>query len=424
MPKILLDWKNDSAPLEVVRHLRSAGHEAFLAGGCVRDLLLGLAPKDHDIATSATPDQVRAVFKRTIPVQTELGVTMVLWGDARLEVTTYRTEGTYLDGRRPSSIGPADARLDVQRRDFTINGLLLDPETGEVHDHVGGVADLHAGILRCIRDARERFEEDHLRILRAVRFAVRFSLRIEDATWKAMTELSAKTAGLSGERIHEELSKMDSQGSFAAAMDLLTDSGIVRALSPQLDLALSDAASRDRLRQILSTRTENVGGAWVALLGLPLCRWWNEPASPGKTETVTSAQEALLERLRCSRSESDSASFAWTRWPLCWVNPPPPPSRQAPLVRDKSWPVLRHVLDRHSRAFPDDWSPITHLTRLAETIPRSVPPLGKEFLAAGIPKGPALGEAIREADRLNLDEGHSLDAALVTRIAETILGRT
>jgi len=424
MPNILLDWTNDPAPLEVVRQLRAAGHEAFLAGGCVRDLLLGLSPKDHDIATSATPDQVRAVFKRTIPVQTELGVTMVLWGDARLEVTTYRTEGPYLDGRRPSNVGPADAKLDVQRRDFTINGLLLDPLTGEVHDHVGGVDDLRAGVLRCIRDARERFEEDHLRILRAVRFAVRFSLRIDPATWDAMVELSAKTAGLSGERIHEELAKMESQGSFATAVELLTDSGVLRALNPELDTALASGRSRGRLRQILSAPTESVAGTWVALLGLPLCPWWNEPTSVGVSGIVTPAQEALLERLRCSRAEVDAATFAWTRWPLCWQNPPPPPSRQAALVRDRSWPTLRHALQRHTQAFPSGWSPLPHLSDLAERIPKSVPALGREFLAAGIPKGPALGDAIREADRLNLDEGHPLDAALVTRVAETILGRT
>jgi hypothetical protein len=424
MPKILLDWINDPAPLEVVRRLRSDGHEAYLAGGCVRDMVLGLSPKDHDIATSATPQQVSATFKRTIPVQTELGVTMVLWGDSRLEVTTYRTEGAYLDGRRPSSVGPADAKLDVQRRDFTINGLLLDPETGEIHDHVGGLEDLHAGVLRCIRDANERFEEDHLRILRAVRFAVRFSLRIDPATWDAMCGLSAKTAGLSGERIHEELAKMDAQGSFAAAVDLLTDSGVLRALSPELDGALARSDSRERLRRILSSSTENVAGTWLAFLGLPLCPWWNDPTSNGPAGAITPAQEALLERLRCSRSESDGASFAWTRWPLCWEEPPPRPSRQASLVRDKSWPTLCAVLDSHTRAFPEDWSPLPHLTDLAERIPKSVPPLGKEFLAAGIPKGPTLGEAIREADRLNLDEGLPLDEALVTRIAETILGRT
>lgn len=420
MAKILLDWTQNSAPLDVVRALREAGHEAFLAGGCVRDLLLGLSPKDHDIATSATPDQVKAAFRRTVPVQPELGVTMVLLGDERLEVTTYRSEGAYLDGRRPSNVGPADAKLDVQRRDFTINGLLLDPETGEVHDHVGGVQDLRDGILRCIRDARERFEEDHLRILRAVRFAVRFGFSIEPATWEAMQDLSDRVATLSGERIHEELDKMEAQGSFGKAFELLLDSGAIRALDVRLHDRLRDPVSRERLARLLAG-PRRVPGSWVALLAMPLCDWWATPLDFGKPTPIHPAQKSWLERLRCSRLESEAAMFVWSRWPLCWESPVPPPSHRAPLVRDRSWPAMADALERFRTVFPGQASPLEHLEPLARTIPKSLPALGLEFQAAGVPKGPRLGDAIREADRLHLDEGLPLDADLVSRVAKTIL---
>lgn len=420
MAKILLDWTQNSAPRDVVRTLREAGHEAFLAGGCVRDLLLGHLPKDHDIATSATPDQVKAAFRRTIPVQPELGVTMVLWGDERLEVTTYRSEGAYLDGRRPSNVGPADAKLDVQRRDFTINGLLLDPETGEVHDHVGGVQDLQDGILRCIRDARERFEEDHLRILRAVRFAVRFGFAIERGTWEAMRELSHRVATLSGERIHEELDKMESQGSFQTAFGLLLDSGVVRALDAELDARLQEPACRERMARLLA-EPRRVAGSWVTLLAMPLCAWWTSPRAFGDPSPIHPAQKSWLERLRCSRLESEASMFVWSRWPLCWESPTAPPSRFAPLVRDRSWSAMADALERFRAVFPDQESPLEHLEHLARTIPKSLPALGVEFQAAGVPKGPRLGEAIREADRLHLDEGLPLDADLVSRVAKTIL---
>lgn len=424
MTKLLLDWTRTPAPLEVVRTLRRAGHVAYLAGGCVRDLRLGLVPKDHDVATSATPEQVRSAFRRTIPVQTELGVTMVLWEDERIEVTTFRSEGEYLDGRRPSEVGPADARLDVQRRDFTINGLLLDPETGEIIDHVGGLDDLEAGVLRCIREPADRFEEDHLRILRAVRFAVRFDLAIEARTWAAMCERSPRTAKLSGERVQEELTKMEAQGRLSKSVGMLLDCGVLGALSSALAEALEGQDARDRLLALLEAPLEALPGSWVTALGLPLCPWWNTPDQAGPSVSPHAAQLEWLERLRCSRAQTDGSLFAWTRWPTCWERPVPLPSRQAPLVRDRSWPLLAHLLERFRASQPGAWSPLPHLTELAARIPKSVPALGQAFLEAGIPKGPSLGEAIREADRLNLDQGLPLDAALVSRVAETILGRS
>lgn len=419
---ISLDWQSDDAPLQVVRTLRQAGHEAWLAGGCVRDLLLGRVPKDHDVATSATPEQVKAAFRRTVPVQPELGVTMVLWNDARLEVTTFRTEGPYLDGRRPTHVGPTDARGDVQRRDFTINGLLLDPESGEVVDHVGGIADLRAGLLRCIGQPRDRFGEDHLRILRAVRFAVRFDLRIDPETWKAMGELASHLPRLSGERLRDELDRMFSQAPFARCLDLLLDSGALAALLPDLDEALARPEARRRLHAVCGRIPANTPGLWIGLLGSPLSPWWDAPWAPGERAPVHPGQERLLALLKASRAEMEGARFLWKSWPEAWIPPPRLPSRMAPLVRDRSYPCLQGALEQIETALEPPWSAAAALGDEASRIPAAPPPLGEAFQELGVPRGPRLGDAIRLLDRRMLDESRPADESLLREVALTILG--
>ncbi|HPN10255.1 MAG TPA: hypothetical protein PLU95_13175, partial [Syntrophales bacterium] len=161
--------KRDGA-VSIARALRGAGHEAFFVGGCVRDLLRGETPDDYDIVTSARPEQVMAVFPRTYPVGAAFGVVLVREGEHAYEVAAYRKEADYEDGRHPSRVSFVGAREDVCRRDFTVNGLLMDPETGEIVDYVGGRADLEKGLIRTIGAPEERFAEDHLRMLRAVRF--------------------------------------------------------------------------------------------------------------------------------------------------------------------------------------------------------------------------------------------------------------
>src|SRR4051794_31850390 len=173
-PMANIDPRRDFA-VQVVRGLRDAGFEALWAGGCVRDLLLGLAPSDYDVATAATPEQVMGLFRnRTIPVGAEFGVVRVRGASGEgdeVEVATFRSDGAYLDGRRPESVDFSSPELDAARRDFTINGMFLDPLTDTLIDYVGGRADLQAGILRAIGDPGARFGEDKLRLLRAVRFA-------------------------------------------------------------------------------------------------------------------------------------------------------------------------------------------------------------------------------------------------------------
>jgi poly(A) polymerase len=241
------------AALEILKTLRTAGYEAYLAGGCVRDLLLGREPEDYDVATSATPDIVLDMFPRTFAVGAHFGVVLVaseIGGACKegavdercvTEVATFRSDGAYSDGRHPDAVSyTKTAAEDVQRRDFTINGLLLDPlrESGdlraEVIDYVGGLEDLDAGVIRAIGGPETRFEEDQLRLLRAVRFAARFGFDLEPGTFNAMRKLAARIHAVSRERIREELTKMLIEGHARRAFELLDETDLLVQVLPEV----------------------------------------------------------------------------------------------------------------------------------------------------------------------------------------------
>lgn len=230
--------RNQAFAEEVVGRLRGAGYQALWAGGCVRDLTLGLTPSDFDVATDATPEQVLGVFhRRTLPLGEQFGVVRVLGprgSGLEVEVATFRGDGAYVDGRRPEGVVFSDARRDAERRDFTINGMFLDPFTQEVIDHVGGLADLRAKVLRAIGDPEARFREDKLRLLRAVRFASRFDLTLDPATEKAIVRLAAEVTVVSPERIAQELRRMLVHESRAKALDLTWKTGLLDVIMPQV----------------------------------------------------------------------------------------------------------------------------------------------------------------------------------------------
>ena len=194
--------------LAVVKRLREAGHVAYFAGGCVRDMLLGLEPKDYDVATDATPDRVRKLFTNTQAVGAAFGVILVRHRRSQIEVATFRSDVNYVDGRRPEKVVFTTAEEDAKRRDFTINGLFYDPIEDKVIDFVGGQQDLKNKVLRAIGDPEQRFAEDYLRLLRAIRFAARFDLRIDDATSHAMRNRETQLIRISPERVAEELRAM------------------------------------------------------------------------------------------------------------------------------------------------------------------------------------------------------------------------
>ncbi|HEY1901671.1 MAG TPA: CCA tRNA nucleotidyltransferase [Terracidiphilus sp.] len=273
------------AALEVVERLRAAGCEAYLAGGCVRDLLLGRVPKDFDVATSATPDVVLGLFERTFAVGAHFGVVLVATcggADAAgaageelaeprygaTEVATFRSDGAYSDGRHPDAVRyTTSAEEDVRRRDFTINGLLLDAEQvadpaklrTAVIDYVGGLPDLEAGVVRAIGRAEERFEEDRLRMLRGVRFAARFGFELEAKTAAAMRGLAGRIAAVSRERVRDELTKMLTEGRARRAFELLDETGLLAEVLPEI-------ARMKGVEQPAQYHPE--GDVWVHTLGL------------------------------------------------------------------------------------------------------------------------------------------------------------
>jgi poly(A) polymerase len=239
--------------ITVVRRLREAGHQAYLVGGCVRDLLLGRMPADYDVSTDATPEQVMRIFPQTWAVGAQFGVVLVPVPDHQaeraeeivgipnhgksgtVEVATFRSDIGYSDGRHPDQVRyTQDAREDVERRDFTINGLMLDPLSNQVLDFVGGRADLTAGIVRTIGNPLLRFGEDKLRMLRAVRFAARFDYRIDDATFSAVQQLAPEIHQVSRERVRDELSKMLTEGHARNAFLLLDESGLLEEVLPEI----------------------------------------------------------------------------------------------------------------------------------------------------------------------------------------------
>jgi poly(A) polymerase len=225
---------------EIVCTLRAASHQAYLVGGCVRDILLHRDPADYDVATSATSEQVMSIFPQTWAVGARFGVVLVPVpsgaGQAEtIEVATFRSDIGYSDGRHPDEVRfSRDPREDVQRRDFTINGLLLDPVTNEVLDFVDGRADLAAGIIRAIGNPQERFSEDKLRMLRAVRFAARFGYHVDAATMAAIQELASQIHQVSRERVRDELTKMLTEGQARDAFLLLDETGLLLEVLPEI----------------------------------------------------------------------------------------------------------------------------------------------------------------------------------------------
>ena len=219
----------------IVQRLAEAGHQALFAGGCVRDMVHGDEPHDYDIATDASPEEVQALFERTVPVGAQFGVVVVLDGDDQFQVARFRADVGYSDGRRPDAVRLADAREDALRRDFTINGLFYDPLKGGILDFVGGQQDIREGVVRAIGDPDARFAEDSLRLLRAVRFTARYAYRIEPATEAALRRHAPEIRRVSAERIGEELTRIFTGPHRGAALHLLHDTGLLRHVLPEVE---------------------------------------------------------------------------------------------------------------------------------------------------------------------------------------------
>ena len=220
--------------VEIVRRLKAAGHKAYFVGGCVRDQLLGKEPQDYDIATSARPEQIEALFPHTIPVGRKFGVVLVIEQGKQFQTATFRAEADYRDGRHPGRVTFCDAMADARRRDFTVNGLFFDPIENRLHDWVGGELDLRSRIIRTIGNPHQRFAEDHLRLLRAVRFAAQLNFRIEPKTFAGVRATAREILNVSAERIREELLKLFRPPHAARGLHLLRESGLLFPILPEI----------------------------------------------------------------------------------------------------------------------------------------------------------------------------------------------
>ena len=392
------DQRQDA--IEVVRRLREAGHIAYFAGGCVRDELLGLTPKDYDVATDAHPDVVREVFgnHRTQAVGAAFGVILVREGASSIEVATFRNDLEYTDGRRPSGVEFTNAEEDAKRRDFTINGLFRDPlvEPGDdgIIDHVHGRRDLDARVLRAIGNPDRRFEEDYLRLMRAVRFAARFNLAFDPPTWEAVVRFAGRIGKATPERVGEELRKMLTHPTRGVAWELLWTSGLLGECLRDLPERPPPEMPRDRpiLAHVAGVGgTIGVGLALAATAvevrrgaGVPPRRMF-EPAE------VRRVSAALRRGLRISNDEQAAVEGAMRLWPLLQDARPGVARMKRFLAGDGS--ADARVLLAALAVEPPLRERVLWLgTRLDELSKEEVapPPLvtGDDLIAAGLRPGP------------------------------------
>jgi poly(A) polymerase len=303
--------------LAIIKRLHKEGYESYLAGGCVRDMLLGKSPQDYDITTNALPDDIRKIFSQTIPVGAQFGVMLVMMDGQAFEVATFRHDGPYLDGRRPAHVRYGTLEEDILRRDFTVNGMVYDPIEERVIDIVDGRKDIERRTIRAIGNARERFEEDRLRMVRAVRFAANLGFTIEEQTFGAIRELAPTVTDISWERIGEEITRILTEGGTRKGFELLDSTGLLKVLLPEIEAMKGVEQSPDYhpegdvfqhtmlLLDQLQSPTETLAyGCLLHDVAKPLCvrRDGDRLTFYGHTEQGAEIAEEILKRLKRSRA--------------------------------------------------------------------------------------------------------------------------
>jgi poly(A) polymerase len=412
---------------EIVRRLQASGHSAYWVGGCVRDYLLGREPEDYDIATSAVPKQTETLFRRTIPVGRKFGVLLVREGEHEFQVATFRAEADYQDGRHPQQVTFANAQADASRRDFTVNGLFYDPMAKQLHDWVGGEADLRAKILRTIGDPGERFAEDHLRLLRAVRFAAQLNFEIEAETFAALKACAPKIQTISAERIREELMKLFRPPHAARGLDLLRDSGLLEQVLPEI-AAMShcdqspnyhpEGTVYNHVRLMLEHLTADADALlpWAALLhdvAKPVTA--SKDADTGsihfygheKVGAVMSA--AMLQRLKFPRKQTEElTSVVLHHMQFKDVKQMRKATLRRMLLRETFPLELElHRLDcLGSHRMLDHYEFMRDQARELEQQPQIRPPLltGQDLMMLGVKPGSRMGELLAELREKQLQD--------------------
>jgi len=411
----------------IAQQLRDAGFIAYFAGGCVRDLLLGAAPKDIDIATNAPPEQVQKMFPRTYAVGAHFGVIVVLESEMQFEVATFRSEGAYLDGRRPGEVTFSTPEEDAARRDFTINGMFFDPATDQVIDFVGGRADLDARLIRAIGDPAQRFAEDRLRILRAVRFATTLEFEIEPGTWNALGCCAASITEISAERIREELVRIFLSRHRVRGWDLLDGSGVMRAVLPELEAMKGceqppqfhpegDVFKHTRIMLELLPAEVSLPLVLSVLfhdIGKPSTSSVDEAGRirfNGHDRVGAEMTEAVMQRLRFSRAEIDATVEA-VRQHMVFKDVPN--MRVAKLKRFMARPTFEDELKLHrvdcasSHGMLDNYEFLLRKREEFASEPIIPPPLlrGDDLIRLGFKPGPRFGEILEAVETRQLEDG-------------------
>jgi poly(A) polymerase len=425
----IMDGDQRTGALAVLRRLRAAGHHALFAGGCVRDEILGHTPKDYDVATSATSEQVLALFGGGIPVGVQFGVVLVPVGRARVEVATFRRDGVYLDARHPVEVHFGSAEEDASRRDFTINGMFYDPIADRIIDYVGGRADLDAGVVRAIGDPAARLAEDKLRMLRAVRLAARLDFTIAPDTWAVIQREAPGIDQIAYERIGEEIRLILSEGAAARGFTLLHDSGLLAVILPEIAAMEGVAQSpehhpegdvwRHTLRVIEQLRAPTETLAFGALLhdvAKPPCagRRGDRITFYGHPEQGAEMAIVICRRLKRSRAVWERVAYL-VRNHLRLVNAPR--MRRATLtrfVREDGFDELLDLARIDALGAGGDLQYVEFCQRaLAELSQEQLrpPPLlnGRDLIALGHEPGP------RFAEILHTLEEQQLEGRLATR---------
>lgn len=437
----------EAAAVAIVRELRAAGHEACFAGGCVRDLLRGVVPKDFDIATSARPEEILRLYPKADAIGAHFGVMLVKRGGHAYEVATFREDGDYHDGRRPASVTFSDAVADARRRDFTINGMFYDPVAGEVIDHVGGRADLGARLIRAIGNPRDRFREDYLRLLRAIRFATLLEFEIEPGTWEAIREVAPRITDISPERIREELDKIWKSPRRLRGFDLLAESGLMQAILPEiLDLRGCEQPPQFHPEGDVFVHTRLMLSLLPPDASLPLvlsvlfhdiakpATFTRDPADGrirfnGHEKVGAEMTEAILRRLRYPNAVID-ATVSGVAHHMRFKDVTK--MRTATLKRFMAREHFADELELHRvDCLGSNGLLGNHEYLLAKQREFSAAPLlpkwflqGGDLIARGIRPGPALGALLTEAHDLQLDGTHATREEALAWLEERVRNAT
>jgi poly(A) polymerase len=420
----------------LVDRLRAAGHVAYFAGGCVRDLVRGQTPKDVDIATDARPEEVQKLFRRTYAIGAHFGVIVVLENEWQFEVATFRSDGAYLDGRHPVAVNFSSPEDDARRRDFTINGMFFDPPNDAVIDFVGGREDLAAGIVRAIGDPAQRFAEDRLRLLRAVRFATVLEFEIEPATWEAIVNAAPGIGEISAERIRDELVRIFLSPYRARGWDLLDASGLMQQVLPELE-AMKGCAQPPQFhpegdvfrhtRLMLELLPDEISLSLVLSvlfhdIGKPPTSSIDEAGRirfNGHDRAGAEMTEALMQRLRFSRAEIEATVEA-VRQHMVFKDVPK--MRLARLKRFMARPTFADELELHrvdcvgSHGMLDNYEFLQRKREEFANEPIIPPPLvrGDDLIAMGLKPGPRFGEILEAVETRQLEgELRDCEEALV-----------